>query len=45
MNSRSKPKQLLELHRKPILMYTLEFFEYHSEVEDIIIVCLEGWGK
>lgn len=43
MNSRSKPKQFLELNRKPILIYTLEFFEYHPEVEDIIVVCLESW--
>ncbi len=43
MNSRSKPKQFLELHGKPILIYTLEHFEYHEEIDDIVIVCLENW--
>lgn len=43
MNSRSKPKQFLELHGKPILIYTIEHFEYHPEVDNIVVVCLEGW--
>lgn len=43
MNSRSKPKQFLELHGKPIIIYTLEHFEYHEEIANIIIVCLSDW--
>lgn len=43
MNSRAKPKQFIEIHGKPILIYTLEHFEYHEEIDDIIIVCLEDW--
>lgn len=43
MNSRSKPKQFLEMHGKPIIIYTLEHFEYHEEIDNIVIVCLEGW--
>lgn len=43
MNSRSKPKQFLELHGKPIIIYTLEHFEYCNRIDDIVIVCLEGW--
>ena len=43
MNSRSKPKQFLELHGKPILLYTVEYFERHPEVDNIAIVCLESW--
>ncbi|MBM7566466.1 IspD/TarI family cytidylyltransferase [Paenibacillus sacheonensis] len=43
MNSRAKPKQFLELHGKPILLYTLEHFERHSEIDNIVIVCLESW--
>lgn len=43
MNSRSKPKQFLEMHGKPIIIYTLEHFEYHEEVDDIVVVCIEGW--
>ena len=43
MNSRSKPKQFLEMHGKPIIIYTLEHFEYHEEIDRIVIVCLESW--
>lgn len=43
MNSRAKPKQFIEIHGKPIIIYTLEHFEYHEEIDDIIIVCLEDW--
>ncbi len=43
MNTRSKPKQFLELHGKPIMIYTLEHFEYHEEVEAITVVCLTDW--
>lgn len=43
MNSRSKPKQFLEMHGKPIIIYTLEQFEYHKEVDNIVVVCLKDW--
>ena len=43
MNSRSKPKQFIEIHGKPIIIYTLERFEYHDEIDDIVIVCLNDW--
>lgn len=43
MNSRSKPKQFLEMHGKPIIIYTLEHFEYHDQVDRIVIVCIAEW--
>lgn len=43
MNTRSKPKQFLEMHGKPIIIYTLEHFEYHQQVDNIVVVCLENW--
>ena len=43
MNSRAKPKQFLELHGKPVIIYTVELFEKHPEIDDITIVCLESW--
>ncbi|MCX4384135.1 MAG: 2-C-methyl-D-erythritol 4-phosphate cytidylyltransferase, partial [Parabacteroides distasonis] len=43
MNSRSKPKQFLEVHGKPIIIYTIEHFEYHPEVDDIVVVCIKEW--
>lgn len=43
MNTASKPKQFLELHGKPILIYTLEYFQKHSQIDGIVVVCLESW--
>lgn len=43
MNSKTKPKQFLELHGKSIILYTIENFEFHEEIDNIIVVCLEGW--
>lgn len=43
MNTKSKPKQFLEMHGKPVLIYTLENFENHPMIDHIVLVCLEGW--
>lgn len=43
MNAKTKPKQFLELHGKPIIIYTLEHFDQHELIDGIIIVCVEGW--
>lgn len=43
MNSRSRPKQFLEVHGKPVLAYTLEIFSHHPQVEAIVLVCLADW--
>jgi len=43
MNSRAKPKQFLELHGKPVILYTLEHFEAHPEIDNIVVVCLKNW--
>ena len=43
MNSRSRPKQFLEMHGKAIIIYTLEHFEYHEEIDNIVIVCIKEW--
>lgn len=43
MNTASKPKQFLELHGKPIIIYTLEYFQNNSQIDDIIVVCLSSW--
>ena len=43
MNSRTKPKQFLELHGKPIIIYTIELFENHPQIDAIVVVCLEEW--
>lgn len=43
MNAKTRPKQFLELHGKPILVYTLEQFQRHEQIDGIVVVCVEGW--
>lgn len=43
MNTKTLPKQFLELHGKPIIIYTLEHFQGHSQIDGIVLVCVEGW--
>lgn len=43
MNTKSKPKQFLEMHGKPVLIYTMENFENHPMIDHIILVCIGGW--
>ena len=39
------PKQFINVYDKPILIYTLEGFQRHPEVDAIEVVCLQGWEK
>ena len=39
------PKQFLNVHDKPILIYTLEGFQKHPMVDAIEVVCLDGWNR
>lgn len=43
MNTRSKPKQFLDVHGKPVIIYTLEIFQEHRDIDGIILVCIESW--
>lgn len=37
------PKQFLTVNEKPVIIYTLEAFERHAEIDEIAVVCIEGW--
>ncbi len=37
------PKQFLNVYDKPILVYTLESFQRHPQIDMIGLVCLDGW--
>lgn len=37
------PKQFMTINEKPIIVYTLEAFQNHNEVDAIAVVCLSGW--
>ena len=43
MNTKTLPKQFLELHGKPIIIHTIEHIESHPEIKDIVVVCVDDW--
>ncbi|RHR31918.1 2-C-methyl-D-erythritol 4-phosphate cytidylyltransferase [Clostridium sp. AF19-22AC] len=43
MNTKTRPKQFLTLHGKEIIIYTLEHFEKHPEIDGISVVCIAEW--
>lgn len=43
MNTKSRPKQFLDLNGKPIIIYTLELFDNHTEIDGIVIACVKEW--
>lgn len=43
MNTVSRPKQFLELNGKPVMIYTIELFDNHPQIDGIVVVCIEPW--
>ena len=43
MNTKSKPKQFLDLNGKPIIIYTIELFDNHPQIDGIVVACIEAW--
>lgn len=39
------PKQFMNVYEKPLIIYTLENFEKHPEINAIEVVCLDGWHE
>jgi len=39
------PKQFLHVNNKPILIYTLEAFQKHPNIDAICVVILKGWEE
>lgn len=37
------PKQFINVYDKPVLIYTLEGFQKHPQIDAIEVVCIEGW--
>ena len=37
------PKQFINVYDKPVIIYTLEGFQNHPEIDAIEVVCLDGW--
>lgn len=39
------PKQFINVYDKPIIIYTLEAFQKHPDIDKIIVACLDGWKE
>lgn len=39
------PKQFINVNDRPVIVYTLEAFQRHPNIDAIAVVCLEGWGE
>ena len=39
------PKQFLTINERPVIMYTLEAFQKHADIDAIAVVCIEGWEQ
>ena len=37
------PKQFISVNEKPVIVYTLEAFQNHPGIDEIVVVCLDGW--
>lgn len=37
------PKQFINVYDKPVIIYTLEGFQKHPEIDAIEVVCIDGW--
>ena len=38
-------KQFITVHERPVIVYTLEAFQNHPEIDAIAVVCIEGWEQ
>lgn len=45
MNSKVLPKQFLKIYGKPVIIHTLEVFENCDEIDEIVVVILQGWEQ
>ena len=39
------PKQFININNKPVILYTLECFEKHPLIDEILVVCIAGWDQ
>lgn len=41
----SIPKQFLNVNDKPVIIYTLEAFQKHPDIDILAVVCIKGWEE
>ena len=43
LDKENLPKQFINVNDRPVIIYTLEAFQKHPEIDAIEVVCLDGW--
>ena len=43
--NQSIPKQFITVNERPVIIYTMEAFEKHPEIDVISVVCKNGWEQ
>lgn len=41
----SVPKQFVNVFNRPIIIYTLQAFQEHPQIDEIVVTCLNGWQE
>ncbi len=39
------PKQFVNVFNRPVIVYTMERFQNHGEIDEIVVACLDGWQE
>ena len=42
-NRQNIPSQFINVHGKPIIVYSMEAYQAHPTIDEIYVVCLNGW--
>lgn len=41
----SIPKQFVNVYNRPVIVYTLEAFQQHNDIDAIMVSCVDGWQE
>jgi len=41
----SVPKQFVNVYNRPVIIYMLEIFQQHKDIDAIMVACLDGWQE
>lgn len=39
------PKQFINIYDRPVIVYTLQAFQHHPQIDAIEVVCISGWHE
>lgn len=39
------PKQFLNINDKPVIVYTMQAFQKHPQIDVLMVVCIDGWQE